>query len=105
MLIVLIIAIAIIIFIIFFNNVKEDFYDIIPRVYLERIYTSSSMPELRRTSYECYKWCNNWAEPGGSEGCRLKCLDEGDIQSDNLKFNSYNFYDILPHVAYKLLDE
>ena len=60
---------------------------------------------IKKNSYECYKWCDNWGEPGGRENCRMRCMDYADQMFDQIKFMDYRFHRLLPKFKqYSLLN-
>ena len=61
--------------------------------------SNSASALFKKKSYDCYEWCNTWAEPGATNNCRLRCLDYGDQQADYLKFQDYNFSLLFPAFA------
>jgi len=83
------------------NNTKntEHYYDITPYSYHWNLFKCYDMDCVNKKGLACYKWCNKWAESGGKHNCRIKCLDFGDIQSDNLKYNNYTWNSLLPHFS------
>nr|QBK89399.1 MAG: hypothetical protein LCMiAC02_04940 [Mimivirus LCMiAC02] len=95
---ILIVIIIILILILFsvFNKKIEPFWDITPHKYRWNIFKCLTSECVMDKSYECYKWCDNWPEPGGSNKCRRKCFDYADLQSDNLKYNNYFWNRLLP---------
>jgi hypothetical protein len=74
----------------------ESFYDITPYEAHWDIFKCLDPECVKKKSYDCYKWCDNWDEKGGSENCRLRCSDYADEQFDYLKFNDYTFNYLLP---------
>ncbi len=77
----------------------ENYYNILPYPYMWNVYSCYSMPCTKEESYKCYKWCNFWEEPGARQECWLNCLNIGDIQSDVIKYNDYNWSVIQPKLA------
>ena len=74
----------------------EGFYDIAPAELHWNIFKCLDPKCIKEKSYECYKWCDNWEEPGGAENCRLRCGDYADEMFDSLKFQNYTFNYLLP---------
>ena len=74
----------------------ESFYDIAPYDLHWNIFKCLDPECVKKTSYECYKWCDNWEENAAAENCRVKCSDYADEQFDSLKFNDYTFNYLLP---------
>ena len=86
----------------------EHYWDITPYPLHYDIFKCLDMRCVRATSYKCNRWCDKWPESGGRENCRLRCMDYADQQADYIKFNTYNFYKILPkfkkHALYNYTD-
>lgn len=74
----------------------ENFWDITPYNQHWKIFSCLDQNCVRKKSYECFKWCDNWAEPGGRENCRMRCMDYADEMFDQLKFMDYRFHKLLP---------
>lgn len=74
----------------------EGFYDIAPIDLHWNIFKCLDPKCVKEKSYECYKWCDNWIEPGGAENCRLRCGDYADEMFDSLKMQNYTFNYLLP---------
>ena len=75
---------------------REHFYDMAPYELHWDTFKCLDGDCVKKASYECYKWCDNWDEPGGSENCKMRCADYGDEMFDSLKFQNYTFGGILP---------
>jgi hypothetical protein len=90
MLIILLILIAVIL--LYKDNVTiEGYYDITPYEAHWNIFKCLDPKCIKDRSYKCYKWCNNWSEPGGQENCRLRCADYADEMFNSLKFQNYTW--------------
>jgi hypothetical protein len=74
----------------------EGYYDITPYEAHWDIFKCLDPKCVKEKSYKCYKWCDNWEEPGGSENCKMRCADYADEQFDSLKLNNYTFNYLLP---------
>lgn len=77
-------------------NKKEHYYNITPYKLHYDMFKCLDTRCLKKEVAKCYNWCDNIAEPGASENCRLDCMDDSDQQADVLKFNDYTWNRILP---------
>ena len=80
-------CILLLLILLFWYNSVEHYWDIGPYKLYNNIYRCHSMDCVKDEGVKCYDWCDRWAELGGSEKCKLNCLDAGDKMSDNLKYN------------------
>ncbi len=78
------------------NNI-EHYADIAPYQLHWDIFKCLTMDCVKKKGLACYKWCSQWGEPGAAQNCRMSCFDNSDIQSDNLKWNTYFWNRNLPH--------
>lgn len=104
---IIIILLLVIIFLYYYEKTHiEGYYDITPYEKHWDIFKCLDGPCVRKTGYECYKWCNNWDESGGSENCKMRCADYADEMFDSIKFQDYTWSYLLPKFSqYTLLKD
>ena len=86
------------------NNQIEPFWDITPYEKHWKTFKCLGPECVKKTSYDCYKWCDYWdalakdehgeaveGKEGGAENCRLRCADFADQQFDYLKWQDYTW--------------
>ena len=84
----------------------ENYYDITPYNVHWAIFKCLDGDCVKKKSYECYNWCNNWPEAGASENCKMRCMDYADQMFDSLKTQNYTWINLLPEFSkYTLLNE
>jgi hypothetical protein len=95
---VIICSIIIIIIIIYFlsKDKTEGYWDLTPYKYHWNIYKCYDSDCIKKKGYECYQYCDKITNEGARRNCRMRCLDESDIEFVNLRFNNYTFGSILP---------
>jgi len=74
----------------------EHYYDITPYEAHWNIFKCLDQECIRKKGYECYEWCKNWEESGGSENCKMRCADYADEMFDSLKYQNYTWNYLLP---------
>jgi hypothetical protein len=86
-----IILIIVIIYLLFFKDKKESFYDVTPYNIvwdIDKCLTGSCVMDK---SYKCYKYCDYIQDTPAKEHCQIECLNIGDEMFDYLKYQNYNF--------------
>lgn len=94
--VIIIMSIVVILILLKQTSQKEHYYDLTPYNLHWDIFKCLDADCVIKKSYICYKWCDNWDEPGGSENCRTRCADYADEMFDSLKFQDYTFSYLLP---------
>ena len=100
-----IICVICVICVVFKRKKIEPYWDITPYKYHWNIFKCLDMDCIKKRSYICNRWCDSWAELGGSENCRLRCTDYADQQADYIKFNNYTWGKTLPKFSQYALHE
>lgn len=90
------IIISLILTVIFWPERREHFWDLAPYNLHWDIFKCLDGDCVRKKSYECNQWCDNWDEPGGSTNCKMRCLDYADQMYDSLKFQDHTWNYLLP---------
>lgn len=100
----------------FYFNKKETFYNILPYSYDWNIYKCLDMDCVKQKSLKCFEACDSvhksdkidrpefykiWKNKknlhiSDVEQCKMACMNEGDHQSDVLKWNNYTWNSLLP---------
>ena len=104
MIIIYIILIIIILFI--YNQSQqnlEHYWDVAPYDLHWDIFKCNDSNCARKTSYDCYKWCENIGEYAARANCQQRCSDYADQQFTSLKLNNYTFNSLLPRFDYVAL--
>lgn len=84
----------------------EHYWDLGPYQLYYNIYRCHNTDCVIDEGVKCYDWCDKWIELGGSEKCKMNCLNASDYMMDNIKYNYAIWNRLLGKFdEYSLLDE